>query len=59
MTKELRQALQELRRTETNLKEIDPDFQEVALLEYEAAKARVNALVKSAKEVKQNELNNI
>jgi len=59
VTKELRQALQELRRTETNLKEIDPDFQEVALLEYEAAKARVNALVKSAKEVKQNELNNI
>lgn len=59
MPEELRQAIQELQRTETNLKEIDPDFQEVALLEYEAAKARVNALVKSAKEVKQNELNNI
>lgn len=55
MTDEYRQALQELRRTEANLKEINSDFEEVAILEYEAAKARVNAIVKKAKEVKVND----
>lgn len=55
MPEELRQALQELRRTEANLKEVNTDFEEVAYHELKAAQARVNALVKEAKEVKVND----
>ena len=50
MTNEYRQAINELKRTQANLQVIDPKFQEVAILEHEAAKARINALVKEAKE---------
>lgn len=57
MTDEYRQALKELRRTENNLKEVDKKYHGVALLEYETAKARVDALIKEAKEVLRDERN--
>lgn len=54
MTEEIRQAIQELQRTETNLKVVDTEFEDVAILEYLTAKVRLNALIK---EIKNEETN--
>lgn len=53
MNEEYKQALNELKRTESNLKEVDKKFHGVAILEYLSAKERVTILIEEAKEVKQ------
>lgn len=45
----LTRAIEELKRTEANLKEVEDDYYEVAVLEYLAARARIDAIIREVK----------
>ena len=49
MTKELRQALQELERARKNYEEVTEEFEGVAFRELQAAEERVMALIREQK----------